>query len=136
MARPAGFVMAFRAWQYAEHMRVMPSHRGGWPFSEIDFHFERKDKIMHMRHAVCSVMAVVVQKAAPLGQRAAFAAELERRYRKLEAGDRVPEEMVGELFQQVFMAHSCSVAQYVRGAGFGPNRGGGRGGAAAHRGPL
>ena len=136
MARPVGFVMAFRAWQYVEHLRQMPRESGRWPSSEIDFHYERKHKIMLMRDAVCSIMAVVVQKAVPLGERDAFEAELERQYGKLDAGDRVPEEMARALFQQVFMAHSQSVAQYVRGAGFGRNWWGGWRRAAAHWGVL
>ena len=118
MALPMGFWMAFRAWLCVEAVLEMPTEQA-WPVSEIEFHREVNRTLLGVKHAVCDIMAVVVQKVVPLGQRMAFAAELSRQYGMLDGVDRVPEHVGRRIIEQVFNAHSRSIARYLPGSGLG-----------------
>ena len=120
MAEPTGFLMAFKAWQHVEAVLQMPSDQA-WPVFEVRFHGEVNRTLLSVKHAVCEIMALEVQKLVPLGQRRLFAEELSRQYGMLEEGDRVAERMERRIFEQVFMAHSRSIGKYVRGAVLGRN---------------
>ena len=119
MGMSAGFLMAFRAWRHVDVVLKAPTAAVSRRV-EGEFQLEVRRTVLSMKYAACEILAAVVQKLVPLGQRRAFEVELWRQYLRLGACDRVPEVVVRRIFGQVFMAHGQTIGLHLRGAALGP----------------